>query len=154
MDELLRTIHISILCNESEVAEVEGRQVINGSPTENALVHMAIASGVDVGEVRSKYPRQEIRYRSESRLYMSTFHLGGQNGGFVAMKGSPFEVLSKCDYHVRDGAKHFLSEDDRAWVEAQNAEFGRRRCKGAGGGLRSAGKETRKHLRWRWCGWD
>lgn len=131
-EELLRTIHIAVLCNESDVDYRDGRHVINGSPTENALVQMAITVGVDVREVRSKYPRQETRYRAESRLYMSTLHGSGENGTFVAMKGSPFEVLSKCEYHIKNGEKQTLCEDDRSWIESQNENL-------AGGGSRVLG---------------
>ena len=55
-DELLRLIHISVLCNESEVTMNDGEYILNGSSTENALLHMAISTGVDIDRLRKKFP--------------------------------------------------------------------------------------------------
>src|SRR5208283_952450 len=53
-DEMLKLIHISVLCNESEISMEEGKHVLRGSPTENALVHMALSAGVDVLSLKEK----------------------------------------------------------------------------------------------------
>ncbi|HXX58014.1 MAG TPA: HAD-IC family P-type ATPase [Thermodesulfovibrionales bacterium] len=119
-DELLRLIHISVLCNESEVLGEDGRYVINGSPTENALIHIALGSGVDVGMLREKFPLLRIRHRSENSNYMCTLH-GTQNNSFlVAVKGSPNEVLPMCGWHMKDGKKVPLTDDDRLALETEN----------------------------------
>lgn len=121
-DELLRVIHVCVLCNETEIESENGRHVLSGSPTENALVQMAIGSGVDVGQLRDRYPRLETNYRTESKLYMSTYHKGG-NGALVAVKGSPLEILAKCTEQLNDGARVPLTDDDRDWVETQNEQM-------------------------------
>lgn len=131
-DELLRTIHIGVLCNESEIISQNGRYVVHGSPTENALLHVALAAGVDVRELRTAYPRLQTSYRSENRLHMSTVHATPNNGKLVALKGNPVEILALCDYYLMDGRRIPLSEEARAEIEFQNEDM-------AGDGLRVLG---------------
>ena len=44
-EELMRLIQISALCNESEVSRENGSTIIKGTPTESAIVQMALDSG-------------------------------------------------------------------------------------------------------------
>ena len=125
-DELLRLIHVSVLCNESEVTRQNDRHVVNGSPTENALIHAAISSGVDISTLREKFPLLKIQHRSENRNFMATIHgikvHGSENhhGKVIAVKGSPNEVLSMCTFYMRDGKKLPLSEEERLTIEIEN----------------------------------
>jgi Ca2+-transporting ATPase len=121
-DELLRLIHVSTLCNESEVSMQEGEYIVNGTPTENALVHMAISAGVDVVQLRNKYSFIKINHRSENRNFMSSIHEYRNNNKhyLVALKGSPAEVLAMCSYQIKDGVKIPLNEDDRLAIEIEN----------------------------------
>ena len=125
-EELLRLIHVSVLCNETEVGMQEGEYILSGSPTENALIHMAISSGVDILMLRGKFPILSIKHRSENRNFMVTVHSikvhGSENhhGKIIAIKGSPNEVLSMCSCHMKDGQKLLLTEDDRFAIEIEN----------------------------------
>jgi Ca2+-transporting ATPase len=119
-DELLRLIHISVLCNESEVIGQHGEYVVNGSPTENALIHIALSSGVDVVRLREKFILVNIQHRSENRNYMYTLHRAGNHSTLVAVKGSPNEVLSLCRWHMKDGKKIPLTDDERLAIETEN----------------------------------
>lgn len=125
-DELLRLIHICVLCNESEVIKSEGEYIVNGSPTENALIHAAVSSGIDICMLRERFPLLKIQHRSENRNYMVTIHnikvRGSENhhGKVIAVKGSPTEVLSMCTFYMRDGKKLPLSEEDRLKIDMEN----------------------------------
>jgi Ca2+-transporting ATPase len=125
-DELLRLIHICVLCNESEAIKSEGEYIVNGSPTENALIYAAISSGIDIFMLREKFPILSIKHRSENRNYMVTIHNikvhGSENhrGKVIAVKGSPAEVLSMCTFYMRDGKKLPLSEEERLKIEIEN----------------------------------
>ena len=44
-EEVTRLLQVCALCNESEIAGTNGTQVLTGSPTENALVAMALSRG-------------------------------------------------------------------------------------------------------------
>ena len=125
-DELLRLIHISVLCNESIVSKDGDEYIVNGSPTENALIYTAISSGINIFMLREKFPLLKILHRSENRNYMVTIHNikihGSENhqGKIIAVKGSPNEVLSMCSFHIKDGQKIPLTEDGRLNIEIEN----------------------------------
>jgi Ca2+-transporting ATPase len=132
-EELLMLLHVCILCNESEIVSVDGVRVVTGSPTENALIHMALSAGVNAEELREKMPRKSIIHRSETRNLMVTVHDSkGAAKRVVAVKGSPPEVLAACIYFTSGGETSLLSEEDREMILAANEEM-------AGEGLRVLG---------------
>lgn len=125
-DELLRLIHVSCLCNESETSMEEGRYVVRGSATENALIHVAISAGVDVTALREKFRLLKVSHRSDNCNVMVTFHevlpdrSSGNGSGIVAVKGSPQEVLSLCAWHMKHGEKLPLTEEERQLIAVEN----------------------------------
>ena len=119
-DELLRFIHVCVLCNETQIDYNHSAYVLHGSPTENALIQMAINAGVDVRSVRERYPLVNINYRSDDRQFMSTVHASGNPGRLIALKGSPVEVLAMCKHQVKDGERVPLTDKDRDVIEAEN----------------------------------
>ncbi|MEA5627956.1 HAD-IC family P-type ATPase [Nostoc sp. UHCC 0251] len=74
-DHLLKLIHVSVLCNESEVHKnSNGEYVVKGSATENALIYLAISAGVDVIQLKENYFCCRTNHRSEHQNFMSTVH--------------------------------------------------------------------------------
>lgn len=121
VDELLRLIHAGVLCNESEIdGAEEGRYILKGSSTENALLLLALGAGVDARALRERYPLVEIHYRSESRNYMRTVHRPPEGGRLTAIKGSPTEVLALCRLQVAGGGQVPLGDEDREAILAEN----------------------------------
>jgi Ca2+-transporting ATPase len=119
-DELLRLMHVAILCNETEVSRHENEYVLRGSSTESALLHMAIGAGVDVMQLRAEYPLLQVNPRAEQRNFMSSVHAVSSGGRLVALKGSPPEVLAMSRWYIKDGAQVPLSEEDRLRIETEN----------------------------------
>jgi Ca2+-transporting ATPase len=119
-DEVVKLIHVCVLCNETQIETRKREQVLNGSATENALIHMAISAGIDVRALREQHPLLGTEYRSDNRQFMSTVHGSADNSRLVAMKGSPPEVLAKCGNQIKDGKKVTLSDEDRDLIEAEN----------------------------------
>ncbi|MCM2359970.1 MAG: cation-transporting P-type ATPase [Geobacteraceae bacterium] len=133
-EELLRLLQVCVLCNETVVEPGSGECLLRGSSTENALVHLAITSGIDVNGLREQYPLLKITHRSESRNFMVTMHGIGtpaplspapeENGGgrsrLIAVKGSPPEVLAMCSWHLKDGEQLPLTDEDRLAIELAN----------------------------------
>ena len=119
-DELLRLIHVSVICSESEVSRQNGEYIVSGSATENALIYMAISAGVDIMEIRERHPLIKINHRSENRNFMSTLHTLNPHGRFVALKGSPTEVLSLCRWYIKDGERTPLTDERRLEIEIEN----------------------------------
>ncbi|PMB46766.1 ATPase [Fischerella thermalis CCMEE 5205] len=120
-DQLLKLIHVSVLCNESEVnQDQDGEYSIKGSATENALIYMAIAAGVNVTQLRQKYKLLQTNLRSENRNIMSTVHTTENHHNLVAVKGSPGEVAQICKFWFKDGEITTLTEQDRRAIEIEN----------------------------------
>ena len=117
---LRRLIEVAVLCNETEINGHAGAQVLNGSATENALVHMALSAGLDVLDLRARYMRVRIDYRAENHLYMSTLHELAPGKRLLAVKGSPNEVLALCGFTQHGGATEALSDERREAIRDEN----------------------------------
>ena len=132
-EELLMLLHVSILCSESEIISDRGVHLVTGSPTENALIEVALSAGVDAPALRETYVRTGIFHRSETRNMMTTVHgVAGSRKRLVAVKGSPTEVLSLCTYYMKDGERRPLNDEERDAIGAANDRM-------AGQGLRVLG---------------
>jgi Ca2+-transporting ATPase len=118
--DLLRLLHLSVLCNESMVSGQEGDYLVEGSSTENALVNLALSAGVEVNSLRAQHPILKLNYRSEDRHYMSTVHRSNDWQQLMALKGNPSDVLTLCKWYVRDGRQLEMDDDARAVFEAEN----------------------------------
>jgi P-type Ca2+ transporter type 2C len=109
-----------VLCNEAEVNGAEGNYEFKGSATENALMHLALAAGVQVDALRGEYPRIQVEYRTERQKYMRTVHLKDGGGELTAVKGNPSEVLETCSMWIKDGRIQPLTETARTGILAEN----------------------------------
>lgn len=118
--QLDRLIEAVALCNETVIARNDNGSELTGSSTESALVELALALGIDVTELRRRRPLLEVGYRTERRLFMTTLHEADEGRNFVAVKGSPEEVLTLCrTVQCGDGAEP-LTPDLRRAVEREN----------------------------------
>ncbi len=119
-NELLKLIHVSVLCNESEVSKQNDEYVVRGSATENALIYTAISAGVDVITLKGKYPSLQTNLRSENRNLMSTTHSTHNCHQMVAVKGNPAEVLQICHKWMKSGQIVPLTIEGRQKMEIEN----------------------------------
>ncbi|HLO87746.1 MAG TPA: HAD-IC family P-type ATPase [Nostocaceae cyanobacterium] len=120
-NELIQLIHISVLCNESLVSsDNNGEFLVTGSATENALIYMAINAGVNVINLREKYPLLQTNLRSENRNLMSTIHQTDSGQQMVAVKGNPAEVMQLCHSWMKHGRVVPFTDEDRRIIEIEN----------------------------------
>ena len=122
-EELEQLLKVSVLCNEIEIYQEGGDYVLRGTPTEGALVHLSILVGLDVTDLRRRYPLLKVNHRSENRLFMGTLHEDPPAGRLFAIKGNPLEVMALCSWHLQDGRKLPLTDEDRQRLEAENEEM-------------------------------
>ncbi|MEP9410859.1 MAG: cation-transporting P-type ATPase [Candidatus Brocadia sp.] len=118
--ELLKLIHVTTLCNETEVSIQKDGYALKGSPTESAFITMAISSGIDVIAIKERYPLLRIKHRAERRNFMITVHQSVQHRKFIALKGNPSEVQAMCSWQIRDGKKIPITDEDRVMIEKEN----------------------------------
>jgi Ca2+-transporting ATPase len=131
VDRAMRKLaEICVLCSETVINRVDGNYEFTGSPTENALVELALHAGIEPVALRSQYPITKTIRRAEHRNYMCTLHQAGPgkdrsfDGPYlVALKGSPSEVLAMCRWQLRDDKRVPLSEADRSAIAVQNDQM-------------------------------
>ncbi|KAB2834572.1 MAG: HAD-IC family P-type ATPase, partial [Candidatus Brocadia sp.] len=118
--ELLKLIHATVLCNETEVSIQKDGYVFHGSPTESAFMTMAISSGIDIIALRKRFPLIKIQHRAERRNFMITTHQSVNDRKFIALKGSPPEILTMCRWQIQGGNKVPFTKEDKATITAEN----------------------------------
>lgn len=92
--DLLRA---SLLCNDATLVEHHGQWVIEGDPTEGALLVLAHKGTPDVGSPQHDQPRLDVLPFSSEEQYMATLHRTVDGPNVVYMKGSPEKVLARCN---------------------------------------------------------
>lgn len=142
--DLLRLLHVAALCNESRLnGKATGRLSLDGTATENALLSLALAAGVDVEALRQRHPLLRTEYRAEGRAYMSTWHAGDDGGRLLAVKGSPEQVLGLCGGYADRGELRAMTPEFRDAVRTGNERM-------AGEALRVLGFAYRLDLPGQW----
>jgi len=110
---------VAALCHEVDVTEESGVVVLRGSPTESAIVQLALDAGFDVRGAQAKYPCVRMRRRSQTRNYMASLH-DTDTGPMVLVKGRPSEVLGMCTTYLHDGERVPLGDAAIAQIENDN----------------------------------
>lgn len=118
--EFAQLIRMAALCNETEIDWAENRYVLSGSATEKALVQLAIDLGIDVLDLRRRYPLLRVNHRSEQRPFMTTYHETATGDKLMVLKGSPLDVLAMCDTYLKEGQRLPLNVRQRLQIETEN----------------------------------
>ncbi|MCL6609884.1 MAG: HAD-IC family P-type ATPase, partial [Geminicoccaceae bacterium] len=87
---------VASLCSEVELDGDGPGPTLEGSPTETALVRLALEAGLDVRGLRAARPRIRLVPRSEERPWMASIHRLPGGRCLLAVKGSPAAVLERC----------------------------------------------------------
>lgn len=111
-----------VLCTESriQVDPGTGRRQITGSPTEVALLHLAIMAGFDLNDSYRRHSLQKVQHRDDYKRYMMTVHAAPGGRTLVFLKGDPSEVLEMCTWELRGGRRVKLSEAAKSAIDIQN----------------------------------
>jgi len=131
-NSLMWLLRVGALCSDATVVANTGARRVDGTPTETALVHLALDLGLDVAWLRSSFPKLSHLERSEHRMYMTTMHATPEGRWLLATKGRPDQVLSRCGAAVSDGGLRELGPAERSDIETENESM-------AGRGLRVLG---------------
>ena len=87
----------ALLCNDGTLVEQEGQWLVQGDPTDGALVAFAMKAGLLEKECHERYPRVDfIPFESEYK-FMATLHHQPEGDNIVYLKGAPERVVVMCD---------------------------------------------------------
>jgi Ca2+-transporting ATPase len=86
-----------LLCNDSTIVEKEGRWLVEGDPTEGALLSVAYKAGLSPQTAEQDSPRLDgVPFESQHQ-YMATLHRrDAEHAGILYMKGAVEAVLARC----------------------------------------------------------
>jgi len=109
LPELPDIARAALLCNDAVLREKDTDWVLEGDPTEGALLTLALKAGLDPHFEAEALPRLDaIPFESEHR-FMATLHhdhAGNNRGGghtFAFLKGAPEAVLLRCNRQRQGG---------------------------------------------------
>ncbi len=94
LNECLRA---ALLCNDAQLQRKDGKWMLDGEPTEGALVTAALKAGFDHRELNELYPRLDVIPFESDHKFMATLHHDHHGRGFIYLKGAPECVIDLCD---------------------------------------------------------
>ena len=94
---LLREMAQGACCATTRVVRENGRRwIVDGDPTEGALLSAALKAGIEPDFERRAWPRTDlIPFESEHR-FMATLHHDHDGHGVMLVKGAPERILAMC----------------------------------------------------------
>jgi P-type Ca2+ transporter type 2C len=136
--ELQRALTVADRANNSVLQERDGRWVVQGDPTEGALVVAARKAGLVDETLDSRFERVgEVPFSSERKL-MSTVHTDAARRErlLVFTKGAPDVLVARCSEEMVGDETRPLSAERRAEILRMNEDL-------AGEALRTLGVAAR-----------
>lgn len=115
-----RTLHTLILagalCNDAELRQdPEKGYIIDGDPTEGAMVTLGLKAGLDRDQLQRQWRRIDVIPFESDHRYMATLHDNPDGGKMIFLKGAPEAVLPLCHRQGLNGDERPL--DEALWEE-------------------------------------
>jgi len=120
---LQKIARIVSLCSDSTIQWHGNHYELTGSPTENALLELAVRCHINIHALREAFPLLETQYRTEQRHYMQTVHQS-KNDYMIAVKGSPMEVADLCQWYWDGAVLQPCTPMFRQQLQNHNEQFG------------------------------
>ncbi len=100
-EALRECLKAGMLCNDSLLQEKDGSWIIQGDPTEGALLTAALKGGLDGKRAETTHPRLDSIPFDSQHQFMATLHSpGADKANIVYMKGAVEQILDKCTEDV------------------------------------------------------
>ena len=108
LSEMLRG---ALLCSDAVVRREGDTWLVDGPPTEGALVTAAMKAELDPEAERKRIPRSDlIPFESEHR-FMATLHHDHEGRAFVYVKGAPERLLEMCSHQRGEAGDEPIDTD-------------------------------------------
>jgi Ca2+-transporting ATPase len=136
--EVTRALTVGDRANNAVLQQRDGRWIIQGDPTEGALIVAARKAGLEPESLNNRFERiGELPFSSERKL-MSTIHEDKhQERVLVFTKGAPDVLLARCTQELRGDQPGPLTAERRNEIVRANEEL-------AGQALRTLGVAARE----------
>ena len=137
--ELRRLLAVADRANNASLQEQDGRWIVQGDPTEGALIVAARKAGLVARELDARFRRiGEIPFSSERKM-MTTVYADAQEGERLLLfaKGAPDVLLERCSHELVGEDTGLLTDARRRDILTSNDEL-------AGRALRTLGVAYRE----------
>ncbi len=145
--ELVRALAAADRANNAVLQERDGRWMVQGDPTEGALIVAARKAGLEAEALDARFARvAEVPFSSERKL-MSTIHTDAerQERLLVFTKGAPDVLLARCSKELVGEEMKPLTAERRAEILQANEELAGDALRTLGVALRSLPKDAFDH---------
>ncbi|WP_376768270.1 cation-translocating P-type ATPase [Litoribacterium kuwaitense] len=121
---LLQLATFGMLCNHADIQENdEGAYVLNGDPTDGAMLTLAMKAGISRAQLREEFSVQKEYPFDSNRKMMSVVVQNRKQEYFVIVKGAPDYVLSRCNRRLSNGRVERIGASEKALVTKQVDEM-------------------------------
>ncbi len=125
LNEILRA---SILCNDAVLTEMFDEQgkaewIMQGDPTEGALLTLGIKGGLEPEFEKRMWPRSDIIPFESEHQFMATLHHGHNGQVFAYIKGAPERLLEMCSKQKTEHGD--INLEHQYWIKQVNDMAGR-----------------------------
>ena len=136
-DDIALLMRIGALANNAALVREDHNWVIQGSPTEGAILVAAHKSSLDMDTLQHDFPRLAELPFSSAEKYMATLHRPTAESGATTafVKGAPDRLAGFCSHIMDDGRRVEMTADHRRKVDAAAAEFANQALRVVGGAV-------------------
>lgn len=106
-----------LLCNDANLVYTKNQWVLQGDPTEGALVVLAHKAGLEALSLAEQQPRLDTLPFDSGKKYMATLHHNHHRQAYIYLKGAPEVVLQRCQYQAM--AQQTSEPLESEWWEKQ-----------------------------------
>ena len=142
--ELQRALAVADRANNAVLVESDGQWIVQGDPTEGALIVAARKTGLKDDALTARFVRiGEVPFSSERKL-MTTIHKDADQEGrlLVFTKGAPDILLTRCSQELWGEHERFLTPQRRAEILKINEELAHEALRTLGVAYRSLAAKT------------
>jgi Ca2+-transporting ATPase len=142
--ELQRALTVADRANNAVLQQKEGQWVVQGDPTEGALLVAARKAGLESARLQSNFVRVgEIPFSSERKL-MTTIHTEatGEERTLVFTKGAPDVLLARCSHEFVAPGNRPLSAERRTAIMQSTEDLAKQALRTLGVAFRALPKAT------------
>lgn len=108
---LKQILSFSMLASEAEIREKNGAYVLDGDPTEGALIVAGMKAGLQKDSLKGQFEIMKEFPFDSTRKMMSVVVKDQSGKQYVITKGAPDVLLSNCHHVLWDGRQESLSRN-------------------------------------------